>query len=103
VAVLPHQRLAHRAEVIAQQAQGKEVLLNVADGQYYALDDVGSRIWMLCDGTRSVADVIATLCEEYDASPKEIQSDALELLADLLDAKLVVDTGSAAARHATDR
>jgi hypothetical protein len=78
--------------VIFQQVAGKQVLLNLADGQYYALDEVGSRIWSLCDGTRVVADVVAVLCEDYDAPPATIESDALELLADLLDAQLVVDT-----------
>jgi hypothetical protein len=39
-----------------------------------------------------VADVVAVLCEDYDAPPATIESDALELLADLLDAQLVVDT-----------
>jgi hypothetical protein len=85
-------RLARREQVIFQQVAGKQVLLNLADGQYYALDEVGSRIWSLCDGTRVVADVVAVLCEDYDAPPATIKSDALELLADLLDAQLVVDT-----------
>jgi hypothetical protein len=85
-------RLARREQVIFQQVAGKQVLLNLADGQYYALDEVGSRIWSLCDGTRVVADVVAVLCEDYDAPPATIESDALELLADLLDAQLVVDT-----------
>jgi hypothetical protein len=90
--VQPKSRLMRQQRVVCQQVEGKQVLLNLADGQYYSLDDVGSRIWSLCDGNRAVADVIATLCEEYDAAPEEIQSDALELLADLLDAQLVVRT-----------
>jgi coenzyme PQQ synthesis protein D (PqqD) len=85
-------RLARREQVIFQQVDGKQVLLNLADGQYYALDEVGSRIWSLCDGTRVVADVVAVLCDEFDAAPATIESDARELLADLLDAQLVVDT-----------
>jgi hypothetical protein len=72
-------------------AEGQEVLLNLADGQYYALDEVGSRIWSLCDGSRAVSDLMAVLCQEYDASPDVIESDARELLSDLLDAQLVVD------------
>jgi hypothetical protein len=84
-------RLAHREQVVFQQVSGKQVLLNLADGQYYALDDVGSRIWSLCDGTRAVKDIVGALCDEYDAEPTTIESDAMELLADLFDAQLVVD------------
>lgn len=84
-------RLARYQQVIFQQVDGKQVLLNLADGQYYALDEVGSRIWALCDGTRAVSEIALLLSEEYDAPPETIESDALELLEDLLNAKLVVE------------
>jgi hypothetical protein len=84
-------RIARREQVVFQQVQGKQVLLNLADGQYYALDEVGSRIWALCDGSRSIAEVISVIAEEFDAPLETIRVDTLELLDDLLDAELVVE------------
>jgi len=30
-------------------------------GEYFALDDVGARVWEPCDASRSVADVVTVL------------------------------------------
>ena len=80
----------HRREgVLAQQVSGTLVLLSLDDGQYYSLDEVGIRAWELCDGSRSVAEIISILCQEYDAPAATIESDVLELLADLVNEKLV--------------
>jgi Coenzyme PQQ synthesis protein D (PqqD) len=83
-------RLKHQDRVIFQEVGGQQVLLNLTDGLYYALDGVGARIWELCDGTRTVSDVIELLCQEYEAARKTIQDDTLELLEDLVGANLVV-------------
>jgi hypothetical protein len=85
-----HSRVARRDRVICQEADGKQVLLNLADGQYYALDDVGSRIWALCDGDQAVSEIAHLLSLEYDAPAEVIEMDAVELLEDLLEAELVV-------------
>jgi coenzyme PQQ synthesis protein D (PqqD) len=86
-----HHLLARREQVIFQQVEGKQVLLNLADGQYYALDEVGARIWELCDGTRSVSDVVVLLADEFDAPADVIESDTLELLEELIAAQLLVE------------
>jgi pyrroloquinoline quinone biosynthesis protein D len=65
------------------------VVLNPNDGQYFSLDDVGGRIWELCEGDRSIAEIANVLAEEYDAEPSVIQADALELLRELRDEGLV--------------
>lgn len=65
------------------------ILLDPASGEYFTLDDVGGRIWELCDGTKSVDDIAAVLASEYDAPVEEIRADALELLNELRESKLV--------------
>jgi hypothetical protein len=82
-------RLRRKDKVISHQIEGKEILLRLDSGEYYALDEVGRRIWELCDGTRSVGEVVATVSEEYDAPEDTIRADAVELLQNLLDEKLV--------------
>ena len=86
-------QLRRKERVLAHQIEGKEVLLRLDSGEYYALDEVGCRIWELCDGTRSVGEIIATIGEEYDAPADIIRVDALELLQDLLDERLVLVDG----------
>jgi len=77
------------AQVLAQPSADTLILLNPEDGQYFTLDEVGARVWHLCDGSRSVRDVIATLHGEFDAPLDMIQTDVLELVDDLVREKLV--------------
>jgi pyrroloquinoline quinone biosynthesis protein D len=65
------------------------VVLNPNDGQYFSLDDVGGRIWELCEGDRSIAEIADVLSTEYEADASVIQADALELLQELKDEGLV--------------
>jgi coenzyme PQQ biosynthesis protein PqqD len=76
-------RVRRQDGILAQQAHGQTVLLRLEDGGYYALDDVGARIWELCDGGRAVADIVALLCEEFDAPEAVVQADVLEFIDDL--------------------
>jgi hypothetical protein len=76
---------------MTQQVSGTVVLLNPDNGEYYALDEIGSRVWELCDGTRSIADVVVAICEEYDAPAEIIEADVLELVEDMVREKLVVE------------
>lgn len=77
--------------ILSQGASEGLVLLNVEDGTYYALNEVGSRVWELCDGTRTVADAIGVICDEFDAPRDQVEADVLELLDDLFAEKLVVE------------
>jgi hypothetical protein len=69
--------------VLVQRAEEQTVLLDVDSGTYFALDNVGARIWKLCDGERGVDDIVATICGEYDAPYETIRADVLGLLDEL--------------------
>ena len=86
-----HSRLRHKDGILKQEAEGVFVLLCLEGGQYYSLNEVGSRVWELCDGASPVSEIISTICEEFDAPAATIQADVLELLADLQNEKLVVE------------
>lgn len=87
----PESRLRRRDRVLTQRAADQWVLLNLDDGQYYALDEVSGRVWDLCDGSRSVDDVVATLAAEYDAPRGTIESDVMDFLQEMADESLVLE------------
>ncbi len=59
------------------------MLLNVRSGEYYTLDELGGRIWDLCDGIHSAGEIASLLAADYDAPAATIESDVLELVAEL--------------------
>lgn len=87
-------RCPRRQEQIIVQKGAKGVLLfNMDDGSYYALNEVGNRIWDLCDGTHNVEQLVCILATEYNAPAEIIKTDILELLEDLRSKNLIVECG----------
>ncbi|RPI57454.1 MAG: PqqD family protein [Acidobacteria bacterium] len=76
--------------VVAQQAAGQWVLLDVTSGQYYALDQVGGRIWQLCDGTRSVRQIAGVVSDEFDTAGQSVEDDVVGLVSELVGESLLV-------------
>lgn len=80
-----------RVGVLAQRAADTVVVLDPESGEYYALGEIGARLWELCDGTRDLAEMVTVLCAEYDCSPSAAEADVIEFFEDLGRARLVVD------------
>jgi len=76
-------------QVIAQKASNDFLLFNMDDGNYYSLNDIGGRIWELCDGNRSVSQLVVALAAEYDAPAEVLEKDIVELLEGLQTGKLI--------------
>ncbi|MDQ6829918.1 MAG: PqqD family protein [Gemmatimonadota bacterium] len=89
-------RLRRRDAVLTQRASETVVLLDADSGEYYALDDVAGRLWDLCDGTRSVQDIVQILCQEYDAPSATIEADIVDMLGELTRERLLIASDSAA-------
>jgi hypothetical protein len=75
-------RLVRDVDVIAQPSGEVLILFHVPSGMYFWLNECGSRIWELCDGTRTEHDISEVLIDEYDAPP-EVRDDVSALLVDL--------------------
>jgi len=82
-------RPSHADQVIAQEISGTVVLLNIPSGQYYSLNEIGGRAWALCDGFRTVSEIIEVIREEYEAPDDRVRDDVLALLRELAQEHLV--------------
>jgi hypothetical protein len=65
------------------------LVVDVKGGLLYPLNSVGARIWDLCDGARSVDEIVGLLTAEFEAPEPTIRGDAIEFIERLADAKLV--------------
>lgn len=75
--------------VVSQEAENQAVLLQLEIGKYFSLDAVGSRIWRLCDGRRTVREIAIEIAREFDADLPTIEHDVDELLTQLEREQLV--------------
>jgi len=86
-------RPKRQEQIIVQKGSNDVLLFSMEDGSYYALNEVGNRIWELCDGTHGVAQLISILATEYDAPVKIIEMDVMEVLEELQSKNLLVECG----------
>lgn len=77
--------------ILARPGESALILLNPHTGAYYTLDEVGSRVWDLCTGQATIAEIVAIIGEEYDAPASEIAADVRDLLEELASEQLVLD------------
>ena len=73
------------------------MMMSVAQGKYFALEETAQRIWELIEQPRSVAQIVEALVDEYDVPEAQCQAEVEVFLADLLGNGLAVDTGDVAA------
>lgn len=68
---------------------GESVILDMKSGKYFALDDVGTRIWQLLQSPATLESICDQLTREYDVSAERSAADVSTLLRRLVDQGLV--------------
>lgn len=85
-----HQQFQVSDDVIGREVAGEMVLLDLASGQYFGLDPVGSLIWeRLSEGPCVLSDLCDAVEAAFDAPRAQIESDMLALFAQLSEKQLV--------------
>ena len=56
---------------------GEAVIVTPSDSMMHSLNEVGTRIWELMDGNRTVADIAATLQAEFEVDDKRVKADTV--------------------------
>jgi hypothetical protein len=67
----------------------EEVVLNLENGIYYGLNDVGARVWALLETTDTPRKICDALQEEYEVERATLEADVLALLADMEEGGLI--------------
>ncbi|HEX6536384.1 MAG TPA: PqqD family protein [Gemmatimonadaceae bacterium] len=75
--------------MLATRAGEDTVLLDLARGQYYTLNEVGGRVWALLADGCAVPDIVRLLANEYDAPAEVIAADVSTLLERMARSSLV--------------
>lgn len=62
------------------------------DDELFTLNQTGEAIWEHLDGKNSIQQIVASLCDRYEAAPEIIEDDVKGIVAALLERNLVVET-----------
>jgi hypothetical protein len=81
---------APHAQVATRVVEGSAVIVLADAGTVQVLDEVGTRVWELMDGSRTVEQIAQEIENEYDVSLEQAAQDVAELAQKLLDAQAIV-------------
>ena len=71
----PHSVFVPAPDVVVRDLDGEAVVLDLATGTYFGLNDVGTRIWQLVVQQRTLAEVVEVLEREFDAPVDRLEAD----------------------------
>ena len=76
-------------DVLYRELAGESVLLNLASGVYFGLDDVGTRMWYLLAEHGDPEKILPILLAEYEVEATKLRQDVETLIRQLVDKGLV--------------
>jgi hypothetical protein len=82
-------RLKLPAHVSFTLVEEDAILLNTQTNKYYALDEVGARLWGLLNEGKRLKEAYQILLDEYEVEPARLEKDLLELIDRLMENGLV--------------
>jgi hypothetical protein len=76
--------------VVSEVIGGEAILIDLASGVYYSMDDVGATLWSLIEAQCRLEDVVSEITARYDASRDRVEADVRQVVADFVRENLVV-------------
>jgi Coenzyme PQQ synthesis protein D (PqqD) len=75
-----NERVSVPGHVLVRRFGDESVLLNLQQGRYFGLDEVGTRMWTLLTSGKSFDETYDILQSEYDVDPARLRQDLENLI-----------------------
>ncbi len=90
----PTATIVRSSNQVSGDLDGKVVLLSIENGEYYNINEVGSRIWALLEKPMAVAALIDQLLTEFEIDRSTCEKETMTFIEQLQkDRLIVVETG----------
>ncbi|PLX01295.1 MAG: PqqD family protein [Marinilabiliales bacterium] len=83
-------KIQRKQDIVFNRMDNEVVMLNLEKGEYYGLDEIGSRIWDIIEDEISFQNLIQKLMEEFEVEESMCAADTKDFLMDLHEKKLLV-------------
>lgn len=72
-------------DVLLKEVDGEAVILHLAKGSYFGLDEVGTDIWNAVSKSHKVSSAFEKLVDTYDVEPATLEQEVTEFVSTLVD------------------
>ena len=81
-------------DFVTRDIAGETIIVPIRDHvgdleSIYSLNEVGTLIWQLIDGHKTVNQIVEEIYRSYDVAPKQARKDAIDFLNSLEEAGLI--------------
>lgn len=80
-----NKRVCLKAGFVLEQIDNEIAVYHPSLTTSVYMNESGAVVWQLCDGERTVRDIIDILCEAYPESSKQIKDDVITTIKHLVD------------------
>jgi len=80
----PNDRVRVTREVHVREFDGDLVILDLAKGDYFGIDEIGARLWRGLERGQSCEEIAGALIVDYDTDRERLLTDLLNLANELL-------------------
>jgi hypothetical protein len=89
IAITRQSRVLRIKDVISTEMNGETVMMSIAHGSYYGLNNVGTRVWSLMQQTESIDEICRQLETEFVVNPAVCETEVLAFVLALAQHKLI--------------
>lgn len=83
------QRPLHDPRTASRVFSGEAVVISPAENTVRMFNTIGSRIWELADGSRTVDEIAAMLAQEYEVTPETAHTSIERFMTELVEKGLL--------------
>jgi hypothetical protein len=80
--------------VVHETIDDEVIIVNLNSGTYYSLEKSGAYIWNMVTTEATAGEIAAKLRQQFDANPSEIESAVDQILSELAEEGLIVESDS---------
>ena len=81
--------ISRNTDIDDTDLDGEKVMMNLDKGQYFMMNEVGSRIWDIVDEPKSVEEIVKSLLNEYEVEREQCENTVVEFLSELAKSDLI--------------
>lgn len=76
-------------DLIATDMDGDTVMMSIERGEYFGIGGVGSRVWDLLESPVTLADIVISICAEFEVGGADCEADMQAFLQQLHEHDLI--------------
>ena len=81
--------ISKNIEIDDTDIDGEKVMMNLDKGQYFMMNEVGSRIWEIASEPKTVEEIVRALLNEYEVEREQCENTVVEFLGELAKSDLI--------------